>query len=247
MAHSKSEIRKAKNLLSKYAPKGEQLAYINPKEANLLKKMGGAGIMTKAGIRSYRSTGYSDYSSPSSSTASTSSSSRSSGGQSNNSYNSSNDSDDDAKALSYAVTSTPSKSKSKSILDYSPTFQALKYVFNKVKGAYEKQRGKRGLNPNLSPSSTTANKTFNQMKTGGDYISYNGGNDTPPARNVGGRIIKLSPTAAEVSQSGAADADGYDSRKTKARGRSMTIRTSSKGVTGNTGAFLGTKSLLGSV
>ena len=39
MAHSKSEIRKAKNLLSKYAPKGEQLAYINPKEANLLKRM----------------------------------------------------------------------------------------------------------------------------------------------------------------------------------------------------------------
>ena len=247
MAHSKSEIKKAKNLLNKYAPKGEQLAYINSKEAKLLKSKGGSGEMTKAGIRSYRSTGYSDYSSPSSSTASTSSSSRSSGGQSNNSYNSSNDSDDDAKALSYAVTSTPSKSKSKSILDYSPTFQALKYVFNKVKGAYEKQRGKRGLNPNLSPSSTTANKTFNQMKTGGDYISYNGGNDTPPARNVGGRIIKLSPTAAEVSQSGAADADGYDSRKTKARGRSMTIRTSSKGVTGNTGAFLGTKSLLGSV
>ncbi len=53
MAHSKSEIKKAKNLLSKYALKGEQLAFINSKEAKLLKKMGGAGKMTKAGIRSY--------------------------------------------------------------------------------------------------------------------------------------------------------------------------------------------------
>ena len=53
MAHSKSEIRKAKNLLSKYAPKGEQLAYINSKEANLLKSKGGSGKMTIAGIKSY--------------------------------------------------------------------------------------------------------------------------------------------------------------------------------------------------
>ena len=54
MAHSKSEIRKAKNLLSKYAPKGEQLAYINSKEANLLKRMGGAGIdVNGTGIKSY--------------------------------------------------------------------------------------------------------------------------------------------------------------------------------------------------
>ena len=54
MAHSKSEIRKAKNLLNKYAPKGEQLAYINPKEANLLKRMGGAGKdVNVSGIKSY--------------------------------------------------------------------------------------------------------------------------------------------------------------------------------------------------
>jgi hypothetical protein len=50
------------------------------------------------------------------------------------------------------------------------------------------------------------------------------------------------PTAPEVSQSKAADA--YDPRKTKARGRSSTIITSSKGVQDET-ITLGKKSLLG--
>ena len=50
------------------------------------------------------------------------------------------------------------------------------------------------------------------------------------------------PTAPEVSQSKAADA--YDPRKTKARGRSSTIITSSKGVQDET-LTLGKKSLLG--
>jgi len=35
------------------APKGEFLAYINRKEADMLKKAGGSGIMTKAGIPSF--------------------------------------------------------------------------------------------------------------------------------------------------------------------------------------------------
>jgi len=51
------------------------------------------------------------------------------------------------------------------------------------------------------------------------------------------------PTAPEVSQSKAADA--YDPRKTKARGRSTTIMTSSKGVEDES-LTLGKKSLLGS-
>jgi len=51
------------------------------------------------------------------------------------------------------------------------------------------------------------------------------------------------PTAPEVSQSKAADA--YDPRKTKARGRSSTIITSSKGVEDES-LTLGKKSLLGS-
>ena len=42
--------------------------------------------------------------------------------------------------------------------------------------------------------------------------------------------IAVAPTVAEVSQSEATSADGYDSRKTKAKGRSQTIMTSAKGV-----------------
>ena len=53
-----------------------------------------------------------------------------------------------------------------------------------------------------------------------------------------------SPTAAEVSQSQATSMDGYDARKTKAKGRSSTIITSSKGVEDES-LTLGKKSLLG--
>ena len=52
------------------------------------------------------------------------------------------------------------------------------------------------------------------------------------------------PTQAEVSQATATSMDGYDSRKTKARGRSMTIMTGPSGVEDQT-ATLGRKSLLG--
>ena len=52
----------------------------------------------------------------------------------------------------------------------------------------------------------------------------------------------VAPTVAEVSQSKAADA--YDPRKAKAKGRSSTIMTSSRGVEDET-ITLGKKSLLG--
>ena len=52
------------------------------------------------------------------------------------------------------------------------------------------------------------------------------------------------PTAPEVSQSTATSMDGYDSRKTKARGRSTTILTGPKGVEEET-PTLGRRSLLG--
>jgi hypothetical protein len=51
------------------------------------------------------------------------------------------------------------------------------------------------------------------------------------------------PTQAEVSQATSTTMDGYDSRKTKRRGRSATILTSTMGVEGDT--TLGKKSLLG--
>ena len=54
----------------------------------------------------------------------------------------------------------------------------------------------------------------------------------------------IAPTAPEVSQSEATNMDGYDARKTKAKGRSTTIMTSSKGVEDET-LTLGKKSLLG--
>ena len=56
--------------------------------------------------------------------------------------------------------------------------------------------------------------------------------------------IAVAPTVAEVSQSEATSADGYDLRKTKAKGRSATIMTSSKGVQDET-ITLGKKTLLG--
>ena len=61
----------------------------------------------------------------------------------------------------------------------------------------------------------------------------------------------LSPTTAEVSQSEAANVVNEEDplyvrkKKTKAKGRSQTILTSSKGVTTDEGLTLGKKSLLG--
>ena len=54
----------------------------------------------------------------------------------------------------------------------------------------------------------------------------------------------VSPTAPEVSQATATSMDGYDARKTKARGRSTTILTGPKGVEEET-LTLGKRSLLG--
>ena len=54
----------------------------------------------------------------------------------------------------------------------------------------------------------------------------------------------VSPTAPEVSQATATSMDGYDARKTKAKGRSTTILTGPKGVEEET-LTLGKRSLLG--
>ena len=62
---------------------------------------------------------------------------------------------------------------------------------------------------------------------------------TPPPAPV-----MASPTTAEVSQATATSMDGYDSRKTKAKGRSMTIMTGPRGLEDET-LTLGRKSLLG--
>ena len=67
---------------------------------------------------------------------------------------------------------------------------------------------------------------------------------TPVPAPVPAPTPLVSPTAPEVSQATASSMDGYDSRKTKAKGRSATIMTSSKGVEDET-LTLGKKSLLG--
>jgi hypothetical protein len=46
-------LKQAAKLLNKHAPDGESLAYINPKEARLLKAHGGSGIETLSGVPSY--------------------------------------------------------------------------------------------------------------------------------------------------------------------------------------------------
>jgi hypothetical protein len=77
----------------------------------------------------------------------------------------------------------------------------------------------------------------------------NDNNDTPAPtiikKTAGGQTVQTTaPTEAELSQSAAADAEAYDLRKTKKRGRSMTTLTSSKGLTDNK-LTLGKPSLLG--
>ena len=52
------------------------------------------------------------------------------------------------------------------------------------------------------------------------------------------------PTTAEVSQATATSMDGYDARKTKSKGRSMTIMTGPQGIEDQT-LTLGRRSLLG--
>ena len=125
----------------------------------------------------------------------------------------------------------------KSILDYSPTVQLVKGVYNAVKGSMEKSKSRKEANVEMGLGT---DRMSNYNTSGGD-----GGNDNPipVATNVGGTIV-TAPSSAEVSQSKATDVT-YDSRKTKAKGRSMTILTSSRGVRNNTNAVLGTKSLLG--
>jgi len=83
----------------------------------------------------------------------------------------------------------------------------------------------------------------------GNAINAGNDNNTPRPtilkKTAGGQTVQTtSPTEAEVSQSAAADAEAYDLRKTKKKGRSMTTLTSSKGVTDNK-LTLGKPSLLG--
>ena len=246
MAHSKSEIRKAKNLLNKYAPKGEQLAFINAKEVNLLKRKGGSGKMTKAGIRSYTED---EEDTGDVSNAGSSSSSSGGGGDNDNSPQ-------PASFRSVAPkTAAPRSMLSKiggAIKTAAKTVAATALTastfgvypiaamgINKTAQYVTKNIGGTMTRTSYNPDNVQ-NRTAQVNMGGGDS-----GNNMS-ASNVGGKIVKLAPTSAEVSQSKATDVT-YDSRKTKARGRSMTILTNSRGVGKNMSSVLGKKSLLGAV
>ena len=79
-----------------------------------------------------------------------------------------------------------------------------------------------------------------------------GGNDNTPAptiikKTAGGQTVQTTaPTEAELSQSAAADAEEYDLRKTKKRGRSMMALTGPRGLLKDDKLTLGKPSLLGS-
>lgn len=251
MAHSKSEIKKAKNLLNKYAPKGEQLAYINPKEANLLKRIGGAG-------KDINGTGIKSYFDPGSGRGSVSESLSESAGLGSSSSSSSDDNSPQRQPASYRSvapkTAAPQNILSKAgsgIVDYIKTGgtigliaktvgKAINYVTKNIGGRMTRTQ------VNTNQARLSGSQIFDYQKKSMPSTTMGGGDNSNnmSASNVGGKIIKLAPTSAEVSQSKATDVT-YDSRKTKARGRSMTIRTNSRGVGNNMASVLGKKSLLG--
>jgi hypothetical protein len=232
MKPTKAQIKKAKNLLNKYAPKGEELAYINSKEANLLKKMGGAGEdINGTGIKSYRRT---DAYTMSGSGMGVGSSSSSSSGDNDDNFN--------ASAAKFTPQRSPNilSRAATAIGDYIKSGGMIGMMASSIKGALDKRNPRSRIN---DPQGLYAEGNFKQKsRTAPTYQSDN--DNRQPATNVGGKIVKLSPSSAEISQSNAADVT-YDSRKTKAKGRKMTILTSAKGVRKDDELILGKKSLLG--
>ena len=102
----------------------------------------------------------------------------------------------------------------------------------------ERARGGSQVSTGKSRSSSTAS-----APSGGD----GGGNNN---NNTINQVTKTAPTEAEVSQSTTTEADTEANRllKIKKKGRSASIITSSKGLTGtSTNYSLGKKSLLGRV
>ena len=247
MKPTKAQIKKAKNLLNKYAPKGEELAYINSKEANLLKKMGGTGEdVNSTGIKSYRRT---------SSGMDMSGSGR---GVSNHGDYSSQD-NEEQQARDTAAYNSGQKSKAQENMDWTEAnvdikrrdagpikFQgsAAVWIAQKVgRTISDYNKMTQGRSAKNDPYGLYAEGNFKQKSRVDTTYQSDNDNRQLSATNVGGKIIK-SPTTAEVSQSSATDVT-YDSRKTKAKGRKMTILTSAKGLGKYDELILGKKSLLG--
>ena len=101
------------------------------------------------------------------------------------------------------------------------------------------------LNPNNNVQEKKKTTTTNIGNGGNDGENNNTPAPTILKKTAGGQTVQTTaPTEAELSQSAAADAEAYDLRKTKKKGRSMTILTSSKGLDDK--YTLGKPSLLGS-
>jgi len=153
---------------------------------------------------------------------------------------------------------TVKKSIFERIGDNHPGIQAVKNVSDKMNlNRRMKFANKTGVNiQGLSTEEILSDNFKSKLEAKGYKTSSNtnnntgGGNDNTPAptiikKTAGGQTIQTTaPTEAELSQSAAADAEEYDLRKTKKRGRSMMTLTSSKGVTDNK-LTLGKPSLLG--
>ena len=143
--------------------------------------------------------------------------------------------------------------------DNHPVYQGVKNFADKSNlNRRMKFANKTGVNiQGLSTEEILSDNFKSKLEAKGYKTSSNtnnntgGGNDNTPAptiikKTAGGQTIQTTaPTEAELSQSAAADAEEYDLRKTKKRGRSMMTLTSSKGVTDNK-LTLGKPSLLGS-
>jgi len=135
--------------------------------------------------------------------------------------------------------------------------QGYRYVYNpgseNPEGRYVRDNNEGGENPE------GRRKQVNEGGKNPGTVSKGIGKYSPPSKPLPKpkpkTVVKpkpvvipkvTSPTTAEVSQSQStdADADKYDSRKTKKKGRSMTILTSSKGLDDK--YTLGKPTLLGS-
>ena len=124
-------------------------------------------------------------------------------------------------------------------------------VYDQIKQGIDERKAKKEANVELGlGTDRMSNYTVGQggtRETGGEASRVQGIEYVPTIikKTAGGQTVQVTaPTEAELSQSAAADAEAYDLRKTKKRGRSMTTLTSSKGLTDDK-LTLGKPSLLG--
>ena len=100
----------------------------------------------------------------------------------------------------------------------------------------------------LNPPKKNKTKTKNQqnLEDAQRMERENRGGNQPTVKVAETPKVDTSPTESELSQSSATDADEYDLRKVKKRGRSMMALTGPRGLLKDDKLTLGKPSLLGS-